>query len=116
VKKKLLLLFFLICVPLHAQDYKEAVVGVGILTLPIAFESPESPWGHGIELAGFSYAGTDIGDALFDGRCNWEVALFVSICNFGYRLEENQSGDKYAWQKFGCDESGVVLRFSLDWI
>ena len=115
---KTLTLIFLLLIPAfsHAQDYKWGVAGIGLLTLPIVFESPESPWGHGIELAGFSYAGVDLGDAFLCEKCNWEVPLFVSLFNLGYRYVESTEGDKYAWQKFGCDESGVLVRFSLDFI
>ena len=49
-------------------------------------------------------------------KCNWEVPLFVSLFNLGYRYVESTEGDKYAWQKFGCDETGVLVRFSLDFI
>jgi hypothetical protein len=92
-------------------DWRPAVVGASILFVPIPFTGNGLPWGTGIELAGFSYAGTDIGMRVLPKGWKWLSPIIVGVLDTAYRVGENSD---LAYRKLACDLTGVFARVSID--
>lgn len=93
-------------------DYRPLGVGVGMLIAPIGMTDSGLPWGHAIELEGFSYAATDIMDRLVPEKPFLGLVI-IGAADILYRSGEDL-GQDLTRRKLACDLLGVLGRVSVD--
>jgi hypothetical protein len=93
-------------------DYRPIGTGVGLLVLPIGMSDSQLPWGHAIELEGFSYAATDIMERVIHEK-PWVGPVIIGAADILYRSGEDLSQD-LTRRKLACDLLGVVGRVAVD--
>lgn len=108
-----MLLAFTVSARADELNWQPAIVGIGLLTAPIALTDSYNTYGHALELEGFSYAATDIFDRFLPSN-DWFVGpLLVGMADSAYRIGEMNGGDKEAGKELVCDFFGVIGRVTV---
>ncbi|HVZ80282.1 MAG TPA: hypothetical protein VHE12_05690 [bacterium] len=118
---KIALLAWLLSAALQAAqtepklNWAPALTGVSLLMGPIPLSSQDLPWGHALELEGWSYAATDIFQRFLPKGYGWLAYPIVLAVDAIYRAGElNQGHDDLALRKGLCDLGGIVAHAEVE--
>lgn len=96
----------------NADEYdpaKSIVVGVSLLTLPIAFTDQDLSVGHSWEIEGFSYAACDVGCRILPKKFWFMSPIFLAVLDSMYRTGElGQGQDNLIFRKWALDGIGIL--------
>jgi len=98
-----------VATPTPGDNYnpgKAMAIGLGMVLAPIPFVNKDLPWGHSVELEGFSFMETYGWKRLLPKELDWAAPVLTSLLNVGYRL--TQPDTPMRWQKLAVDELGVL--------
>ena len=114
--KKLILAILLVCGTAQAQEknlpnWQPAIVGAGLIFAPVALQSNDLSWGHGMELEGWSYAATDILGRFLPKDFWFLSPIVIGAVDGMYRAGENTP---LAYRKLACDLTGVLGRVAVE--
>lgn len=94
---------------------KPFLVGSALVFAPMAFDSPQIPWGHAIELEGFTYGGTDLGFRFLPEEIKWASPFIMAGLVLAYRIPQLGRGeDDLILRKMGMDGLGIVGRVVIE--
>jgi len=111
--------FFALASLAHSQEspnWQPAIVGTGLILAPMALQSPDLSWGHGMELEGWSYAATDVFGRFLPKGFWFLSPIVIGAVDGLYRKGEmnDKASTALATRKLGCDLLGVVGRVAVE--